>query len=409
MLVPFLMQHSKHLRKLISPHRTTMLLHRLSRPIAVDKLLMGGEAGFDAETYALRIGHLQRPSTPIARSPHAELLDAYDRQGEHLFHQEMFVRTPYYENARRAAFEKNAPLEQEEIARRARHFIENYQRVKNDPRNFSLINTGKPVSARPLRNSDYFQVVNGHHRAAIAQRCGIVEIPVFTRYYAVETPLQRAVQQVAWTKKSKLLYQPVDAPELSKEWIRIRKCTDRLERMLGFIDTRVERQGTTLSYLDVGSCYGWFVAEMKKRGFEVKGVELDPRAIRVGEIAYNLDRTHIMQGNALAALESYGGQFDVVSCMSVLHHYLRRRDPKNASVLMRLLDQCTKSVLFLDTGQGHERWFAKSLPGWDDQHIERWVRDNSSFSRIERLGTDDDATGHFRSNYGRMLFACMRG
>jgi hypothetical protein len=59
-------------------------------------------------------------------------------------------------------------------------------------------------------------------------------------------------------------------------------------------------------------------------------------------------------------------------------------------------------------GQGHEASFRDSLSGWDAGHIEQWLRSNSSFTKIYRLGTDQDNVSPFADNFGRTLFACLR-
>ena len=50
---------------------------------------------------------------------------------------------------------------------------------------------------------------------------------------------------------------------------------------------------------------------------------------------------------------------------------------------------------------------AGKLPGWNPDFIERWLRENTTFDEIVRLGTDEDVVT-FPGNYGRTLFACIR-
>ena len=60
------------------------------------------------------------------------------------------------------------------------------------------------------------------------------------------------------------------------------------------------------------------------------------------------------------------------------------------------------------TGQNHEAWCSKSLPEWNADYIEEWLKHNTSFRSIHRLGVDEDSVPPFEKNYSRMLFACLR-
>ena len=72
------------------------------------------------------------------------------------------------------------------------------------------------------------------------------------------------------------LYQPIDAPELERDWVTVRRCTDRLVAVDQVTARLGYRARHVVAYLDVASCYGWFVAEMRDRGFDAFGIERDP-------------------------------------------------------------------------------------------------------------------------------------
>src|SRR5690606_27704363 len=125
----------------------------------------------------------------------------------------------------------------------------------------------------PITASDCFQVFDGHHRAAIARARGEKHIRALVRHSSVKTRLQEMLVDVAWQQDRHELYQPVDAPELSS-WPLVRRCSDRLAMVTAKLsELGINPAGT--NYLDVGSSYGWFVAEMNKRGFDAHGVDLD--------------------------------------------------------------------------------------------------------------------------------------
>jgi hypothetical protein len=98
-----------------------------------------------------------------------------------------------------------------------------------------------------------------------------------------------------------------------------------------------------------------------------------------------------------------------VSCFSVLHHFVLGLMRVSAEEFIRKVDAVTGAALFFDTGECHEGWFAESLAGWDAEFIKKWLKDHTSFTSIEILGTDADNVGPYRNQYGRHLFVCSRG
>jgi hypothetical protein len=79
----------------------------------------------------------------------------------------------------------------------------------------------------------------------------------------------------------------------------------------------------------------------------------------------------------------------------------------SAEDLLHLMDSATRRVMFFDMGESHE-YLVKELQGWDADHIHRWLEANTTFSRIIRLGKDEDSVPPNQKNFGRMLFACVR-
>jgi SAM-dependent methyltransferase len=264
---------------------------------------------------------------------------------------------------------------------------------------------GAPVLVAPVQASDCFQVVDGHHRVARLAVEGVETVEVRVRRRAVTTPLQDVLDRMSWIGGERELYQPIDAPELGSSWSTVRRCTDRLGKMREVV-TALGLEGS--SYLDVACCYGWFLAAMAEDGHDVRGVERDPLAPAVATAAYGLDAARITTGDAVAFLESASAPYDVVSCFSLLHHFALGRADVGAAELVRLLDRVTGRVLFLDTGQAHEAWFADSLREWDTEHVRAFLERHGSFDLVVDLGPDSDAVEPYADNYGRHLFACIR-
>jgi hypothetical protein len=77
----------------------------------------------------------------------------------------------------------------------------------------------------------------------------------------------------------------------------------------------------------------------------------------------------------------------------------------SAGEFLKLLNERTRKVLFLEMGEEHEQWFERSLAGWNKDFIKNWVIENTDFKIAHELGRNSDNKGRFRNNFGRMLFA----
>ncbi len=388
------------LRRIPLPESTRVAISTalLRRPwalnVPVDRLLLGAQNArhHSAADFAAQTGDMLWPSTPVADGPHVALLR---RAVEGPMTDDEILASPYGEMAMACvrghgryfdAFDKAG------VVAGARAFIGGATRPAGTA----------PILVAPVKGSDYFQVLDGHHRVARAIVAGEPTVRVTAKWFAVTTPLQDHLTTMSWLDGDRQLYQPLSAPELRQSWPTVRRCTDRRDKMLEFLGDSDE------SYLDVASCYGWFVAELAKHGYETNGMERDPLAVPLGKAAYGLPDGAIQVGDCVELLRSAGRTWDVVSCFSLLHHFVLGRGSVNEVELVKLLDSVTGRVLFLDTGQDHEEWFAESLKGWDTEHVAAFLREHTTFDEIIDLGPDVDAVPPHDRNYGRHLFACVR-
>lgn len=385
-------------------------------PIPLDKLLQGGECGLEAAHYARLIDDPWRTSRLIDDWPHTQLLRDYEREGERLWEPARFAATAYARNALRAIEEVGryfTARTEDGIITIARNFVDRaFARDSETGRALSVSPEtdhsppGKMPEVVPIANSQYYQMVDGHHRAAKARVHGETHLIARRLYWPSRTVLQQKVLDVVWQQGRTELYQPVPWPEF-KGWRLVRRCTDRLQLMEGQLARQnIASAGT--SYLDVGSSYGWFVAEMARRGFDALGVEIDRFAVELAPLIYRLPDGLITKSEATAFLQRQHRRYDVVSCFSVLHHFVLGRGPVSAEEFIRLLDRITDRVLFLDTGEAHERWFSESLSEWTPDFIETWLKKHTRFRAVIRLGKDQDNVPPFADAYGRTLFACLR-
>lgn len=378
------------------------------RDLPLSKLLMGGEHRRAAANYARLTGDLLRPSTPVEHSPHAEFLREYREVGDDLLQPERFALTRYWRNAQTCIElfgQYFTATTIDGVLERATAFARAL--TNGDTAFLSAGGTaaGVPVRVSRIKYSDCFEVVDGNHRLALATARGAQSYPcAILPVDPALTPVQQMVMDSSWTNEQCLLYQPLDLPEV-EGWTTVRRCTDRMALIAAYL----ERYGpSTGSYLDVGCSYGWFVSQMARRGYDAAGIDRDVSAMAVGRLAYGLDSSALMVDDLANFLHRSNRQYDIVSCFSVLHHYALGKGQMPAEAFIRKLDAMTGSVLFLDTGQNHERWFMDSLKEWDAEFIARWLRENTTFTSVQVLGTDQDGQGRYQGQYGRHLFACRR-
>lgn len=382
------------------------------KPIRVDACLRGRENGLSVAALARITGDYRRGSSPISEWPQVKLLRQYDSIGEQIWQPEVFEQTDYYRNGAFHIellgnyFDAFVPGE---IQWGARRFVNAYRGLngnhlppeipdyERDPYEY--------IAVHPVQDSAYYQVIEGHHRLAIAYMKGIQEVRGLILDPPVTTPLQDLLHDDL-TLRERRIFQPLDAPEVSN-WVLARRCPDRLAKMTRFLEAEGLMPAEAKSYLDVACRYGWFVSEMQKAGFRAEGVERDPEAISVGNAMYDLQPGQVHRADAVSFLTNLKDRYDVTSCFGVAHHYLMHRLNVSAEEFLELLDLATRRVLFFDMGQGHED-LGEMLDGWDADRIHSWLEANTTFSRIVRLGEVKDAIPPSNHNFGRMLFACLR-
>jgi 2-polyprenyl-3-methyl-5-hydroxy-6-metoxy-1,4-benzoquinol methylase len=378
------------------------------REIELGKLLMGGEAGYSSASYARITGDLLRPSRPIAESPHVELLQAYRANGADMFLPELFEATSYYKNAAICIelyghyFDLKDP---KDIVKKARNFCGMLDGKDLDIPAKEVNGASLPVIVRRIASSDCYEIVKGQHRLAIASVKEVESSECLVQPCApIFTPIQQMIMDSNWTMGRPEVYQPIAAPEVAT-WPAVRKCSDRAEMMAQWLVEKGIRSG---SYLDICCSYGWFVVEMRRRGFQAFGIDRDTAALSVGRLAYGLDGAANQITDVITFLDKREHRYDIVSCFSILHHFVRGHMRCSAAEFIRKVDAATGKVLFLDTGECHEDWFKEVLAGWDAEFIKKWLQEHTTFSRIEILGTDSDNVSPYEKQYQRHLFACSR-
>src|SRR5579884_1818435 len=258
--------------------------------VSVEGLLMVGETGRGD-------GSVVAPACSLASSPHVELLQLYDRYGERIFCPAFFQRTRYHAYAATSVQRFGHPFfghtTTQGYLAQARAFVALYERMRTgDVRELSFPSSlghsapgSLPVVQRTWAKG-VLQVVNGHHRLAIATMLGHAAVRAVV-LPPKPTPLQRLAAACANPPGTRELYQPLPTLDFDDSWPALRRCDDRLALMLACLEEWGQRI-SGLSVLDLGCSYGWFVDQFTKRGAQARGVEQDQRAVLIGRSAYGL-------------------------------------------------------------------------------------------------------------------------
>jgi SAM-dependent methyltransferase len=379
------------------------------KEIDLRRTLIGGEGNYDAGHWADVTGDMERASTVLKDSPHVTLLEQYLAVGEKLFLWETFGETSYFKNSAQCVQickDYFGHRSREGILQQARSFAATYEQIKNG--NGSQVRLTFEQSPLPLvretLTTNTFQIVDGHHRLAIAWALGQQKAKAIVLSPPMPTALQSLVLTVHHVRA---LYHPIDRPQFDSSWERVRRCDDRLAMMLRFLSSTGHKLDE-LSVVDLGCCYGWFVSEFSKRGCRAIGIDRDPAALKIGRIAYGLHSEQLIQTDIMAFLRGCNRTFDVVLLLSILQDFAQRPDFGNPEEVLKRIDAITGSYLFLETGQNHEQWYRNVLSQWGDDFIINLIRQHTSFNHVLPLGVGSDNVGPYRNNYARTLFVCFR-
>ncbi|MCA9782642.1 MAG: hypothetical protein KDC10_10790 [Calditrichaeota bacterium] len=375
-------------------------MRRLAMPtrritVELGSLRVGQQAGLPMEAWARLSGDDSLVSRSMQDSPHLALLrQARDtghsdpRGSEYLAHAlRVLERVGHYHDAR----------SEQEVVELARRFAQSTPDTGT-----SLIESVRV--ARLIGCKDLYEIIDGHHRVAMALAAGETRGEVLLQG-AVPSWWVRKLHRVNMTRRSEL-YQPIELPEV-KGWPVVRVCHDRLKMITEFLDARGLHPHTAI---DLGSSYGYFSAGLKNWGIpDVKAVDRDPNALDVGRLCYGLEPSQLLVSRAEDYLaDDSTPSAEVVLFLSLLHHYAIGKEPGEVEQIIAGLARKTRTVLFLDTGEEHEAWFRHKLKGWSPEYVSKLVLRAGGFSQAIRLGIDADAPFEKGQNYGRTFWAFLK-
>ena len=384
--------------------------------IPLDKVLFGSQGGGrTTNQWAYDMDDPALPSLPIARWPHVLLLEDHQRLGDAVFDDAHFFDTAYFRNAWRcieAYHHFTWCRNREQIREAARWFVARFRDehvIEAGDTRAATSHPGAPVIVRRVRDSDYLQACDGHHRLAIAYARGQKTIRGHINPWPrVHTPAQQYLLEVDRHRGRRQCLQPViECPEVSG-WPVMRRCVDRLGMMRACLDTSGLGGENGRTFLDVECGFGWFVREMASLGYDATGIESNRPCCEIGWHVYGLSRDQLRRACAAELLRTESRVYDVTACLGVLQHYLVNFRPVTAQQMLALLDQRTRQVLFFETVEAHETWAGETFSRWTPEYVAQWVREHSNFTKVTALGRDEDNRPPFAGRFGRTLFACTR-
>jgi len=374
--------------------------------INIDKVLIGQQAGIPLEKWIPQTNEIERISTSLQDSPYVKILKSIDSDPSLLQRHEDLKTSAYYKmmiTCLKKTGHYMGISSTDELYKQVEYFYNLYlQFDPNFKANIKNVNgRSKPntlIKVNKLYHSDCYEIVDGHHRAAIQYMKGAkeLEVEILDDKFSY---LQRIILNSNQTFRVEL-YQPVAKPEVL-QWPTIRNCRDRLDMMKHWLSKNEINSGT---YIDMPCSYGFFVKEFKNMGFDAIGLDIDTSSIKIAHEINSL-QIEIDQKDIIQYLEKTSDKFDIVSCLSLLHHFAMGRINYPYMNIVQNLDKVTKKVLFIDTGQSHEEQYLGELDEWNDEFIINLFLENTSFTKFDILGKDNDNIGIQKNNNRRTLFA----
>jgi SAM-dependent methyltransferase len=167
-----------------------------------------------------------------------------------------------------------------------------------------------------------------------------------------------------------------------------RLCIDRFNAF-----SEVFEPGVALSCMDIGCNQGYFVIRMAERGGFCLGIDYGRNEIMVAQATAKLAEVNnvaFAQLDVDEAMAKALPKVDVVICMSVFHHWVRRFGEDGARKIMDAVASRAGRYLVFETGQPEETGVAwadsLSFMGEDSQQwVEQYLLSNG-FSRVEQVG-----------------------
>ena len=197
---------------------------------------------------------------------------------------------------------------------------------------------------------------------------------------------------------SKFRYQPMPRglSSLGPNLGSARACEDRLV----IIKNHLPQNSRNI--LDIGSNSGYYLVQLAELGYICHGLEPDPDLVHFTSLVmYLLNSKGVSCECGKLTLSYVQGMpcYDVVLCLSVVHHIILAEGIDVAKEIIEILALKTNHVMFFEMGQSNEikaDW-SQNLPKMEPNPeiwISRWLK-KCGFKRVETIGTSSTTVSRF--------------
>lgn len=229
--------------------------------------------------------------------------------------------------------------------------------------------------------SGYFNIKDGHHRAAFLYCRGFRR--VFVKMSASDHRHWRndqqaaAVQSLIERQQRRLIYTPILNPAFY-DWNSERDevYPSRLDIILQYLGP-YSLQGTRV--IDIGCNIGYHARCFTREGAKVTGVEHDPNHVEMLNELNRLERTWF-DVVPLPFQQAEVGKYDIGVLLTVLYHIMK--DEEECRAFLRKIDASVEHLLFWESGDEIEA-------------EKRLLLANTGFLYYEKLA-DTAGTGKYR-------------
>jgi SAM-dependent methyltransferase len=175
-----------------------------------------------------------------------------------------------------------------------------------------------------------------------------------------------------------------------------RECRDRLGLIVNHLPQR------SCNVLDIGSNTGYYLFELARLGYFCHGIDSDPELVCYASLmAYLTECSGVSceVGKLDLAFIERMPSYDVILCLSVMHHIILAEGMEIADSILQQLVTKTNEVLFFEMGQSNEidaDWSGR-LPRMEpdpETWISQWLV-KSGFRYVKTIGTSHTTVSRF--------------
>ncbi len=174
----------------------------------------------------------------------------------------------------------------------------------------------------------------------------------------------------------------------------------RLDAINGFLPKDAQ-----LTTLDIGCNLGFFTFNMAKRGGFSIGIDYGRNEIMAAKalaLRYSVNNVVFTQLEITPENASLLPKVDMVICLSVFHHWIRKLGQEQSRIIMQGLADSSNKYLIFDTGQPNEKnveWATSlefmnpDINNWADGYLK-----SLGFNKVDNIGIFQTSLSEVKRN-----------